>query len=78
VSVHKTLERLQRIRAASRTKNKKKAAIASFKVMLLGLVRCAELCERDQGGALWDDESRVALDAARERGWGNDRIGRVS
>jgi hypothetical protein len=40
--------------------------------MVLGLVRCAELRERDGGGDLWDDESRLALAEARARGWGKD------
>ena len=40
-----------------------------------GLVRCAELNERDHGGKTWDDESRQALDDARALGWGRHRIG---
>lgn len=43
--------------------------------MVRGLVRCAELRERDGGGDLWDDESRAALKEARARGWGKGRTG---
>lgn len=46
--------------------------------MVRGLVRFAELRERDQpGGEVWDDESREALETAREFGWGRDMTGRL-
>lgn len=45
--------------------------------MVRGLVRCAELRERDGGGDLWDDESRAALAAARARGWGKGYTGHL-
>lgn len=43
--------------------------------MIRGLVRAAELMEQGQGGKLWDDASRLALEAARARGWGKDKVG---
>lgn len=46
--------------------------------MIKGLVRFAELREQDEpSGKIWDDESREALDVARELGWGKDRTGRL-
>lgn len=46
--------------------------------MILGLVRAAELKEQDEGGQLWDDESRKALEAARSLGWGANRVGSLA
>jgi len=46
--------------------------------MVRGLVRLAELRERDSGGDLWDDESREALAEARRRGWGSGRTGSLN
>lgn len=43
--------------------------------MIRGLVRAAELKEWDEGGAPWDDECRLALEEARRRGWGQNRVG---
>lgn len=45
--------------------------------MIRGLVRAAEFKEREDcdGGRLWDDECRRALDEARTRGWGRNQIG---
>ena len=43
--------------------------------MVRGLVRAAELREREGGGDLWDDESRAALAEARRRGWGKGHTG---
>lgn len=43
--------------------------------MVRGLVRAAEFAEQEDGGKVWDDEVRIALDAARERGWGLHKIG---
>jgi hypothetical protein len=46
--------------------------------MIRGLVRHAELREEDEpGGKIWDDESRQALDLARELGWGKGGTGRL-
>lgn len=53
--------------------------------MIRGLVRAAEMIEqRDAEGQdalfkkeVWDDEVRGALEAARQLGWGNHRIGRL-
>jgi len=43
--------------------------------MIRGLVRAVEFKEIDDGGKVWDDECRLALEAARERGWGQNKIG---
>lgn len=43
-------------------------ALLKFGEMVLGLVRAAELKEQDEGGKVWDDESRRALLAARALG----------
>jgi hypothetical protein len=51
---------------------------ASVDDMVRGLVRAAEIRERDDGGKVWDDEVRVALDAARAMGWGKNRVGHLS
>lgn len=45
--------------------------------MVRGLVRAAEFKEQQDEGRIWDDECRRALEAARERGWGLNRIGRL-
>jgi hypothetical protein len=42
--------------------------------MIRGLVRAAELKEQDEGGVLWDDESRLALQEARLRGFGKNKM----
>lgn len=46
--------------------------------MVRGLVRAAESKEQDDGGKIWDDESRLALEEARRRGWGKNRIGALA
>lgn len=43
-------------------------ALLKFGEMVLGLVRAAELKEQDEGGEVWDDESRGALLTARALG----------
>jgi hypothetical protein len=43
--------------------------------MIRGLVRAAEYKEQDDGGKVWDDSIRKALEAARQRGWGKHQIG---
>lgn len=43
--------------------------------MIRGLVRAAESKEQQDGGKVWDDEVRLALEEARRRGWGLNRIG---
>lgn len=43
--------------------------------MIRGLVRAAELKEQADGGKIWDDACRIALEKARELGWGKDQVG---
>lgn len=44
--------------------------------MVRGLVRAAELKERDDSNfQLWDDDVMAALTEARARGWGMNRTG---
>lgn len=43
--------------------------ILSVNDMVRGLVRAAEFKEREEGGAIYDDDCRFALQAARARGW---------
>lgn len=43
--------------------------------MVMGLVRAAEFKEKEEGGAIYDDDCRFALQAARLRGWGLGKIG---
>lgn len=43
--------------------------------MIRGLVRAAELREQAEGGRLWDDECRNALETARSLGWGKNQTG---
>lgn len=43
--------------------------------MVRGLVRAAESKEQEDGGRIWDDECRRALDEARRRGWGKNKVG---
>lgn len=47
--------------------------------MIRGLVRAAEVLEQDPNrapdGEIWDDSCRVALEIAREHGWGKHQIG---
>lgn len=45
--------------------------------MIRGLVRAAELLEQRDGGKIWDDEARMALDHARELGWGKHTFGKL-
>lgn len=43
--------------------------------MVAGLVRAAELKEQGEGGSLYDDTARGALERARELGFGASKIG---
>ena len=45
--------------------------------MIRGLVRAAEFKEQEDGGKIWDDEVRRALEEARRRGWGRHQIGQL-
>lgn len=45
--------------------------------MIRGLVRAAESKEQEDGGKIWDDECRRALEAARRRGWGRNQTGNL-
>ncbi len=40
-----------------------------------GIVRAAEMLEQRDGGQIWDDEARLALENARRRGWGKNQQG---
>jgi len=46
--------------------------------MVRGLVRAAEFKEQEDDGKIWDDQCRRALEAARSRGWGLDRVGSLT
>jgi hypothetical protein len=46
--------------------------------MIAGLVRAAEFKEQQENGMIWDDECRLALEAARRRGWGRGQTGTLS
>lgn len=43
--------------------------------MVRGLVRAAEFKEQEDGDRIWDEKCRLALEEARSRGWGRDRVG---
>jgi hypothetical protein len=43
--------------------------------MIRGLVRGVESKEQDEGGQIWDDEVRKALEKARQLGWGKNQTG---
>ena len=49
----------------------------TFPEMIVGLVRAAESLEQRDGGKIWDDDSRRALEEARRLGWGKHAIGEV-
>lgn len=51
---------------------------AAVDAMVRGLVRGVEIKECDEGGRLWDDATRTALEEARRRGWGRDRVGTLA
>jgi hypothetical protein len=53
-----------------------KLRVMDVPTMIRGLVRAAESRERDEpSGKVWDDEVRLALEAARARGWGKNATG---
>lgn len=49
--------------------------VDSVAEMIRGLVRAAETLEQRDGGRIWDDECRRALEEARRRGWGKNKVG---
>ena len=51
------------------------AKLQSERELMLGLVRGAEMIEQRDGGSIWDDQVRNALETARQRGSGAGRGG---